>query len=113
MARLAARGSTRAGTGRKSVLEYVVRIAASLLWSATRRGDVVQALAEASDTLLLPPGRGELHLTHGLYELIRVRQDGSTPLLTVVARHQAQALCCRTSVIPVPRCAGWTFRSLT
>lgn len=79
----------RAGTGRKSTLEYVVRTAGSLLWSATRRGHVMEVHGEGSRTLFVPPGRGELHLTHCLYELIRVRQDGTTPLLDVVDQFRA------------------------
>jgi uncharacterized protein (DUF58 family) len=81
--------STRAGTGRKSTREYVVRLGASLLWSAIRRGDTVQILGEGQRPLLVPPGRGELHLTHGLYELIRLRLDGTLSVLDVVERHRA------------------------
>jgi uncharacterized protein (DUF58 family) len=77
----------RAGTGRKSTLEYVVRTAASLLWSAVRRGDLIQVFAEGKHSLLVPPGRGEVHLTQCLYELIRLRQDGTTPILDLVERH--------------------------
>jgi hypothetical protein len=39
--------------------------------------------------LLVPPGRGELHLAHALDQLIRVRQDGAMPLLDVVERQLA------------------------
>jgi uncharacterized protein (DUF58 family) len=78
----------RAGTGLKSTLEYVVRTAASLVWSATRHGHVVEVHGEAARSLFLPPGRGELHLTHALYELIHVRQDGTTPLLDVVEQYR-------------------------
>jgi uncharacterized protein (DUF58 family) len=74
----------RAGTGRKSILEYLVRSAASLLWSATRHGHVVQVLGAG---LFVPPGRGELHLTHALYELIRVRQAADLELLEAVEAH--------------------------
>jgi uncharacterized protein (DUF58 family) len=79
----------RAGTGQKSTLEYVVRTAACLLASAARRGDLVQAFGEPARPLLVPPGRGELHLAHALDQLIRVRQDGSIPLLDVVERQMA------------------------
>lgn len=79
----------RAGTGTKSTLEYVVRTAASLLWSAARRGDVAQVFGEGAAPLFIPPGRGELHLAHCLHELIRVRQEGATPLLELVERHRA------------------------
>jgi len=78
----------RAGTGKKSTLEYVVRAAAALLWSASRRGYAVQLVAEGARPLFVAPGRGEEHLTHCLYELIRLRQDGTTPLLEVVERHR-------------------------
>jgi uncharacterized protein (DUF58 family) len=74
----------RAGTGHKSILEYLVRSAASLIWSATRHGHVVQVLGPG---LFVPPGRGELHLTHALYELIRVRQESDLALLDVVEAH--------------------------
>jgi uncharacterized protein (DUF58 family) len=78
----------RAGTGRKSTLEYVVRTAASLLASAGRRGDTVQLFGEGRRPLAVPPGRGELHLAFALDQLIRVRQDGVLPLLDLVWREQ-------------------------
>jgi len=80
--------ANRAGTGTKSTLEYVMRTAACLLSAAARRGDMVQAFAEGARPVAVPPGRGELHLAHALDQLIRVRQDGTTPLLDLV---QAQA----------------------
>jgi uncharacterized protein (DUF58 family) len=80
----------RAGTGVKSTLEYVVRSAASLVWSAVRRGDTVQLFGEGAASLFVPPGAGELHLTHCLFELIRVRQEGRTPLLDLLERHRLQ-----------------------
>jgi uncharacterized protein (DUF58 family) len=79
----------RAGTGRKSTLEYVVRTAASLLASAARRGDTVQAFGEGRRPVAVPPGRGETHLALALDELIRVRQDGALPLAELVWREQA------------------------
>jgi uncharacterized protein (DUF58 family) len=79
----------RAGTGRKSTLEYVVRTAASLLATAARRGDVVQAFGEAREPLFVPPGRGELHLARALDLVIRIRQDGRASLLDVVEENQA------------------------
>src|SRR5262249_1768184 len=78
----------RAGTGLKSTLEYGVRTAASLLWTAARRGHIVELHAEGAASLFVAPGRGELHLTHCLHELIRVRQDGGTPLLTLAERYR-------------------------
>lgn len=79
----------RAGTGRKSTLEYLVRTAASVVWTATTRGDVVQVIAEGALPLLVPPGRGELHATRCLYELVRGRQEGSLDLFDLVERHRA------------------------
>ena len=79
----------RAGTGRKSTLEYVVRTAASLLATAGRRGDAVQLFGEGREPLAVPPGRGDLHLALALDRLVRVRQDGALPLLDLVRREQA------------------------
>jgi uncharacterized protein (DUF58 family) len=79
----------RAGTGRKSTLEYVVRTAASLLATAARRGDTVQVFGEGRDALAVPSGRGDLHLALALDRLIRVRQDGGLPLLDLVGREQS------------------------
>jgi len=79
----------RAGTGRVSTLEYVVRTAASLLASAARRGETVQLFAEGRAPAFVPPGRGELHLAFALDRLIRVRQDGALPLLDLVRREEA------------------------
>jgi uncharacterized protein (DUF58 family) len=79
----------RAGTGRKSTLEYVVRTAASLLATAARRGDTVQVFGEGREALAVPPGRGDLHLALALDRLIRVRQEGGLPLLDLVRREQS------------------------
>jgi uncharacterized protein (DUF58 family) len=76
----------RTGVGRKSTLEYLVRVGASLLWSAARGGYRLQVVGEGSRPLIVPAGRGEVHLAHALYELIRVQQDGEVPLLEVVER---------------------------
>lgn len=89
----------RAGTGRKSTLEYLVRTAASLLWSAVCRGDVTQMFGEGAKPLFVPPGRGQLHLTHCLYELIRVRQEGGTQLLELVDRHRTHLPAGSTAAI--------------
>jgi uncharacterized protein (DUF58 family) len=77
----------RAGTGLKSTLEYLVRSSACLVWTAARRGDLVQVLGEGARSLLVPPGAGTLHATQALYELIRVQQDGQVPLLELVEHH--------------------------
>jgi uncharacterized protein (DUF58 family) len=79
----------RAGTGQKSTREYVVRTAASLLASASRRGDTVQLFAEGRDATAVPPGRGELHLAYALDQLIRVRQEGRLGLLDLARREEA------------------------
>jgi uncharacterized protein (DUF58 family) len=78
----------RAGTGRKSTLDYLVRSAASLLASALREGDTVQVFAEGRTPLLLPPGQGDVHLAYGLWELIRARQEGTASLFELVLRHR-------------------------
>lgn len=70
----------RAGTGRKSTLEYVLRTTGSVLWTALRSGAFVQVFGMGAQALHIPPGRGERHLTFALYELIRAGLDGSTPL---------------------------------
>ncbi len=74
----------RAGMGRKSTLEYVLRTTASLIWSATRSGGFVQVAGMGAAPFHVPPGRGENHLTFALYELIRANLDGTTPLEEVV-----------------------------
>ena len=79
--------SHRAGTGLKSTLEYIVRTASCLVWTASRRGDLVQVLGEGVRTLAVPPGAGALHATRALYELIAVQQDGRLPLLELVESH--------------------------
>jgi uncharacterized protein (DUF58 family) len=84
-------GRHRAGTGRKSTREYVVRTAASLLASAARRGDTVQLRGQGRETLLVPPGWGELHLAFALNQVIRVRQDGTLPLVELAGRDEAVA----------------------
>jgi uncharacterized protein (DUF58 family) len=77
----------RAGTGKKSTMEYVVRTAASVVWTAIRSGSFVQVTGLGSKPLHVPPGRGEDHLAFALYELIRAQQDGATPLTDVVLHH--------------------------
>ena len=75
----------RAGLGRKSTKEYVVRTGASLLATAARRGQVVQLFAESADPLFVPPGRGEAHLMLALERLIHLRQDGERSIFETVA----------------------------
>jgi uncharacterized protein (DUF58 family) len=78
----------RAGLGRKSTLEYLVRVAASLLWTAHRRGDSIGLFAESSRPVTIPPGQGEAHLAAALHELVVAGQTGRQPLLDVVGRHR-------------------------
>jgi hypothetical protein len=77
----------RAGMGRKSTLEYVLRTAASVIWTATRSGGFVQVTGMGEKAFHVPPGRGENHLTFALYELIRAGLDGTTPLSEVVLQN--------------------------
>ena len=77
----------RAGTGRKSTFEYVVRTAASVVWTSVRAGNLVQVAGLGSKPLHVPPGGGENHLAFALYELIRAQQDGTTSLTDVVLHH--------------------------
>jgi uncharacterized protein (DUF58 family) len=78
----------RAGLGRKSTLEHLVRVAASLLWTAHRRGDRFGLVAERDRSVLLPAGQGEVHLAAALHQLVIARQTGTTPLLDIVDRHR-------------------------
>lgn len=77
----------RAGMGTKSTLEYVLRTAASMLWSALRFGHHVQILGEGARPLHVPPGRGEVHLTFALHQLIHAAQDGAAPIEGVLRAH--------------------------
>lgn len=77
----------RAGTGKKSTLEYVVRAAASTVWTAVKAGSFVQVAGMGGRVLHVPPGRGENHLTYALYELIKAVQDGQAALHDVVRHH--------------------------
>jgi uncharacterized protein (DUF58 family) len=82
----------RAGTGRKSTLEYVVRTATSLLATACRQGDAFQLFADGGWPLVVPSGRGDLHLAFALDQLIRVKQEGQVDLLDLVDRELASVL---------------------
>jgi uncharacterized protein (DUF58 family) len=94
----------RAGTGRKSTLEYVARTAVSMVWTASQRGDVVQVIGDGGHPLYVPPGTGELHATQALYELVRIRQEGRIPLLDLVEQHR--------TLLPAGSTAGLLFASL-
>ena len=89
----------RAGVGTKSTLEYVVRVGASLLWTALRRGQSLQAVGEGSAPLLLPRGQGDGHLSQALHELIHVKQDGDVRLADVVARFRPHLPAGSTAVL--------------
>jgi uncharacterized protein (DUF58 family) len=78
----------RAGLGRKSTLEHLVRTAASLLWTAHRRGDRFGLVAEHDHSVLVPPGQGEVHLAAALHQLVIARQTGTTPLVDLVDQHR-------------------------
>ena len=77
----------RAGMGRKSTLEYVLRTAASVIWSAVRSGGFVQVAGMGAKPLHVPPGRGPNHLTFALYELIHAGLDGTVPLHEVLLQN--------------------------
>lgn len=89
----------RAGTGRKSTLEYVVRTAASVVWTALRGGGFVQLTGTGARPLHVPPGRGGTHLAYALEELIRAAQDGSTPLFDAVLQQLPQVPAGSTAVL--------------
>lgn len=80
-------GEHRAGLGRQSTVERLVRIGASALATASRDGWFVQLFAQGKEPVRVPPGRGETHLAVALDALIRVRQDGDVVLGEVVSRH--------------------------
>lgn len=77
----------RAGMGRKSTLEYVLRTSASAIWTSVRSGGFVQVAGMGARPLHVPPGRGENHLTFALYELIRTGLDGTVPLHEVLLQN--------------------------
>jgi uncharacterized protein (DUF58 family) len=96
----------RAGTGKRSTLEYVVRTAACVVWAASKRGDVVQLIGEGAQPLFVPPGSGPLHATTCLYELVRARQEGRSDFFEMIARHAASVPERSTAAL---LCAGLSF----
>jgi uncharacterized protein (DUF58 family) len=78
----------RAGVGKQSTLDRVVRAAAALLWTAHRRQVAIQLVAEGERSVFVPVGRGEMHLAAALHEVIAARQTGATPLLDLVEAHR-------------------------
>lgn len=75
-----------AGEERESILEYGVRIAASIASYALERGHTVQLAGFADDSHVVPPGRGHNHLAELLDTLARVNADGSTPYHEAINR---------------------------
>lgn len=74
----------RAGTGRKSTIDMIVRVAGSVLSTAVRKGESIQLFGDGEPGVDLHAGLGREHLTHALTELIQVKQDGTRSLFEVV-----------------------------
>ena len=103
----------RAGLGRKSTLEYLVRVGASLLWTSHRRGDAFGLVAEADRPIVVPPAQGEAHLAAVLHQLVVSKQTGARPLVEVVERNRdlvppgaAAALLLSTTEVDLDALAG-------
>jgi uncharacterized protein (DUF58 family) len=71
---------TLRGLGRRSTLEYSVRIAASAAATYLRRGDRVRLYAHGAKPVFVPAGTGERHLALVLEALAHVKPDGDTTL---------------------------------
>ncbi len=78
----------RAGLGRKSTLEYLVRVGASFLWTAHRRGDAFGLVAESDRLVVVPAAQGEAHLAATLHQLVIAKQTGTRPLAEVVSQNR-------------------------
>ncbi len=78
----------RAGMGKQSTLDRIVRAAAALLWTAHRRQIAIQLVAEGDRDVFVPVGRGEMHLSAALHEVISARQTGMTALVDLVETHR-------------------------
>jgi uncharacterized protein (DUF58 family) len=78
----------RAGLGRKSTLEYLVRVGSSLLWTAHRRGDAFSLVAEGERSVAIPAAQGQGHLAAVLHELVVAKQTGRLPLSALVERYR-------------------------
>lgn len=89
----------RAGIGKKSTHEYLIRTASSIVWSAIREGGFVQVSGLGRRALHVPPGRGETHLAFALYELIRAAEDGSVALPEFVLQNLATVPAGSTAVL--------------
>lgn len=106
-------GRGRGGLGRKSTHEYLVRVGASLLWTAHRRGDAFGLVAEGDRPVVVPPAHGEAHLAAVLHELVVSKQAGKRPLVDVVERNRdlvppggAAALVLSTTEVDLDALAG-------
>ncbi|HBG08383.1 MAG: hypothetical protein A2075_09515 [Geobacteraceae bacterium GWC2_58_44] len=74
------------GEERESVLEYSVRIAASIAGYALGRGHTVQLAGFADEPHLVAPGRGRHHLALLLDALARVAGGGAVPYHEAMVR---------------------------
>ena len=89
----------RAGTGLKSTIEYLVRTAASVLWSASGAATSPSSSRRERRRRSSRPGAGPRISPDALYELIRVRQEGETHILDLVERHGPHVPSRSTAVI--------------
>ncbi|MCM2254627.1 MAG: DUF58 domain-containing protein [Vicinamibacteria bacterium] len=80
----------RAGTGRRSTREYVLRAACGVVEAAARRGDLVELVASSARLLQVPPGRGAAHVALCWEALVRAGQDGTRELLEVADAHASR-----------------------
>lgn len=77
----------RAGTGRRSTREHVLRAACGIVAAAARRGDDVELVATAARGVHVPPGRGDAHAALCMEALVRANQDGPRELLDALHDH--------------------------
>jgi uncharacterized protein (DUF58 family) len=78
---------TLRGLGRRSTLEYSVRIAASAAAAYLAQGDRVGLFASGREPLVVPPAAGEAHLAFLLERLAHLRLEGETDFERVLADH--------------------------
>lgn len=93
---------TLRGLGRRSTLEYSVRIAASAAAAYLAQGDRVGLVAESKEPLLVPPARGEAHLALLLEKLALLRLEGERPLERVLLDHAASLSPGSTAFVVFP-----------
>ena len=72
-----------------SVIVAVTVVSISLVLSVTASYALARIEFRGRTPLLLPPGQGDVHLAHGLWELIRARQEGTA--LRAEPRRQPEA----------------------